>query len=199
MAAPLILASASPARRRLLERAGITPRVTPAGIDEDMIMDSMRADNASVETVVGALAEAKARKVSARNPESLVIGADQIAELQGKPFGKPADRQEARAQLHALSGQTHHLCVSVTVAKDGEAIWNHFDSAAMTMRPLSHHAIDRYLERSYDRAKHSCGCYMIEEDGVRLFRDIQGDFFTIQGMPLLKLIDFLIARGTVTP
>ncbi len=188
---PLVLASASGARARLLENAGIAAVCEPAGIDEEEIKKAMRAEAASAADVVELLSELKAIRVSQRYPGSLVVGADQILVCEGAWFDKPTDRSRARADLTALAGKTHELLCSACVARDGTRIWHHAASARLTMRPLSESFIDAYLDAIGDAALDSVGGYQLEGLGVQLFSRVEGDFFAILGLPLLPLFEFL--------
>ncbi len=188
---PLVLASASGARARLLENAGIAAVCEPAGVDEEEIKKAMRAEAAPAADVVELLSELKAIRVSQRHPGSLVVGADQILVCEGAWFDKPTDRSRARADLTALAGKTHELLCSACVARDGTRIWHHAASARLTMRPLSESFIDAYLDAIGDAALDSVGVYQLEGLGVQLFSRVEGDFFAILGLPLLPLFEFL--------
>ncbi len=187
----LVLASASGARARLLENAGIAAVCEPAGVDEEEIKKAMRAEAAPAADVVEMLSELKAIRVSQRHPGSLVIGADQILVCEGAWFDKPTDRSRARADLTALAGKTHELLCGTCVARDGTRIWQHAASARLTMRRLSESFIDAYLDAIGDAALDSVGVYQLEGLGVQLFSRVEGDFFAILGLPLLPLFEFL--------
>lgn len=197
MSVHILLASGSATRADLLARAGIGFELCPARIDEAMVVESMTAEGEDVAGIVRALAMAKVLKISAGRPEALIIGADQMAELDGTALGKPAGREAARRQLQALSGRTHKLHTAAAVAEAGRIVWTQGTLARLTMRPLSTTFIEQYLDRNPDAVLHSCGGYRIEEEGVRLFSAIDGDFFSILGLPLLELLNFLHARGSV--
>lgn len=194
---PVILASASATRRRLLEAAGVALTAVPARIDEEEIKASMAADGASAGDIAEALAELKARRVSRGHPEALVIGADQVLEHDGVLYSKPADRNAARSQLIALRGGRHRLIDCVCVLRNGERLWHHSDAARLDMRDFSDAFLDAYLEQVGDQAFEGPGAYRLEGLGAQLFARIDGDYFTILGLPLLPLLDYLRVQGVV--
>jgi len=189
----IVLASASAARRRMLEGAGIAFAVDAAAIDEDAAKQAT-ADQAAIADI---LAERKALHVSARHPGALVIGADQTLDCGGAGFDKPVDRAGARAQLLALRGRTHRLVSAVAVVQDGRTLWRHRDAASLTMRDFSDGFLESYLDAVGDAALTSVGAYQLEGRGVQLFERVAGDHFTILGMPLLPLLAHLRACGAV--
>jgi nucleoside triphosphate pyrophosphatase len=191
MASDLILASSSVVRARLLRDAGLDFAVEAARVDENMIKESMLRENVKPRDIADALAELKAMRISARHDEAFVIGADQILVADGKLYSKPRDLAEARAHLEALSGKRHDLITATVIAKAGAAIWRRVDVARLTMRELSPGFIGDYLEAVGDDAFSSVGCYRLEGMGVQLFQTIDGDYFTILGLPLLAVLDFL--------
>jgi septum formation protein len=193
----VILASGSQTRFTLLSAAGLTIIPVPPGVDEDAIKQSLKAEGADVGRTAEALAEVKALRVSARHNGALVIGADQMLDCEGEWFDKPSDRAQAREQLLSLRGRTHRLVTAVAVLLDGECIWHHVETAEMTMRPFSEAFLDHYLERAGDAVLSSVGAYQLEGLGAQLFSKIEGDHFTILGLPLLPLLDFLRGRGVV--
>jgi len=193
----LILASGSPIRRALLERAGIAVTVETMPVDEAEIREGFAAEGAPVEDCAIALAELKAMRVSSRRPGSLVIGADQILECEGIWFEKPAGRAEARAQLQRLRGRSHRLVSGCTVLRDGQRIWHIVDEATLRMRDLSEGFIEDYLDRAGDAVMGSVGAYQLEGLGAQLFDRVEGDFFTVLGLPLLPLLGFLRGRGVI--
>jgi septum formation protein len=188
---PVVLASASRARARMLEAAGLAVEVEPAALDEAEIKTSLRAEGADAGACAVALAEAKAARVARRRPGRLVIGADQMLDCNGVWFDKPADRAHARAHLQALRGRRHVLVSAVCVARDGEVLWHTSDRAELEMRPFGDEFLDRYLEAAGEAVLHSVGVYELEGLGAQLFRRVAGDYFTILGLPLLPLLDFL--------
>ena len=193
----LILASGSAHRRALLENAGIAVSVEVARLDERALEAPLQDSGASPEDVALVLAEAKAVDVSERHPGALVIGADQTLSLGDRVFHKPADMEEARRTLLALSGETHRLNSAVVLAKDGVAVWRHLGVAEMTMRALDPGYIGRYLAHAGDKVLSSVGAYQIEAEGIHLMERIDGDLFTIIGLPLLPLLAALRAQGEI--
>ena len=193
----LILASGSAHRRTLLENAGIAVSVEVARLDERALEAPLQDSGVSPEDVALVLAEAKAVDVSERHPGALVIGADQTLSLGDRVFHKPADMEEARRTLLALSGETHRLNSAVVLAKDGAAVWRHVGVAEMTMRALDPGFIGRYLARAGDKVLSSVGAYQIEAEGIHLMERIDGDLFTIIGLPLLPLLAALRAQGEI--
>jgi septum formation protein len=190
---PLVLASRSAARRALLESAGICIELQPADIDERIVEASATsADPSSVATL---LARKKAACVAALRPGRLVLGADQILALGAERFSKPADRMSARAQLQALCGRTHELHSAIVFMQDASVLLEHVGTARLTMRTFSEHFLDRYLDTVGAAATASVGAYQIEGPGIQLFERIDGDYFTILGLPLLRALDFLRQRG----
>lgn len=191
MAPPLILASASRTRLELLERAGVAVTAEPAAVDETELKVAFQAEGASAEACAEALAELKAMRISARHPTALVIGADQMLECDGVWFDKPVDRAQASASLRALRGKTHELVAAVTVLRDGASLWRYVGRARLTMRPFTDGFIDAYLDALGEAALQSVGAYQLEGLGVQLFSHVDGDHFTILGLPLMPLLDFL--------
>jgi len=191
------LASASRTRAELLKNAGLMFLVEPAGVDEHEIKASMHNEGADVEAAVLTLADLKARRISARHPEALVIGADQILECGGAWFDKPVDADNARAQLRTLRGRTHRLVSCACVVLNGGRIWTHEDQASLTMRAFSDEFLEDYLMRMGTRVRHIVGGYEVEGLGAQLFAGVSGDQFAILGLPLLPLLDFLRGHGVV--
>lgn len=193
----LILASASQARAAMLRNAGVSIDIRPARVDEDAIKAGMMAEEAPPRDIADQLAERKAVRVSTQCPGQLVLGADQVLIHRDALFSKPADRAEAIAHLQHLSGDTHQLLSAAVIALDGEPIWRHIGQARLTMRPLSDGFIDSYLDRAGEAVLASVGCYHLEGLGAQLFSRVEGDYFTILGLPLLELLGFLRARGVL--
>jgi len=193
----LVLASASPARQRLLAAAGVAFVADAARIDEEEVKASLKAAGASAEQAAESLAELKAQKVSRRHPGAIVLGADQLLELDGTWFDKPPDRAAAASQLAALAGRTHRLATAVVAARDGQRLWHRVESPRVTLRRLSPAAIDDYLQRAGPAVLGSVGCYHLEGLGIQLMARVEGDHFAIQGLPLLPLLDFLRENGMV--
>ncbi len=192
---PLVLASTSPTRRRLLENTGLGFEAVSPGVDEEEVKLSLTASGASGAQIAETLAELKANRVSARFPQALVIGADQVLSCNGVLFDKPPDMDHARAQLQALRGKPHELLTAVCVAKAGGRVWHHNAVARLTMRAFSDAFLDDYLQRAGEDVLGSVGVYRLEGLGAQLFSRIDGDFFTILGLPLLPLLGFLREHG----
>ena len=196
-AAPLVLASASPSRRTMLENAGLSFSVHPAAVDEDAVKESLKAEGASAARTAETLAELKAQRVSLGQGAALVIGGDQIMTCGEVAFDKPADMDHARGHLLALRGKPHLLHTAICVAKEGAVIWRHLEVPRLTMRAFSDRFLDAYLEAAGERVLASVGAYQLEGLGAQLFDRIEGDFFSILGLPLLPLLDFLRGHGVV--
>ncbi|WP_456152001.1 Maf family protein [Azospirillum argentinense] len=193
----VVLASGSRTRAEMLERAGVRVTLVPAAVDEEEIKLAARAEGAPVEDVAEALAELKAQRVTRKHPGALVIGADQMLECEGRWFDKPADRDAARVQLQDLRGKMHRLVSCAVVIRDGERLWHHVDRARLTMRPFSDAFLDSYLNAAGDDVLGSVGAYHLEGLGAQLFHRVDGDFFTILGLPLLPLLGFLRVHGVI--
>jgi septum formation protein len=192
----IVLASASAARREMLEKAGVQFEVVPAHVDEEALRRRLKAEGADATKIAAALAEAKALKVAREKAGRLVIGADQILENGAATFDKPVDRADARRQLRALSGRTHALVSAACVVKDGGVVWREASRAELTMRPLGDEEIERYLDAIGARALSSPGAYQIEAEGGALF-ERTGDRATILGLPLEPLLGFLRSQGAL--
>jgi len=195
--APVILASGSHFRAAMLEAAGVPFGVVVAGVDEAAVRESLGAEGASTEDVAIALGELKAIAVSQRYPDALVIGSDQMLDCNGVWFEKPVDRDHARASLKALAGRDHRLVTSAVVARGGIRIWHTAQSVQMRMRPLTDDYIERYVNTVGDAVLASVGAYQLEGLGAQLFTSVEGDYFTVLGLPLLPLLDFLRIHGVL--
>ena len=193
----LILASASASRAAILRGAGLAVRQVPAGVDEDEVKRSLRAEGADAAEVAVMLADLKAQQISRRHPDAFVVGADQMLECNGIWFDKPPDLDHARAHLASLRGRTHELVTGAVVVRGGARLWQHVDRARLAMRPFSDAFIESYLEAVGDEVCSTVGAYRLEGRGAQLFSKVEGDFFTILGLPLLPLLDFLRGHGIV--
>lgn len=197
MATPIILASGSPYRRKLLESAGIEFTVLKPELDERAVEAPLAGTGVTPAEVAQILAEAKATAVSEARPDALVIGSDQTLSLGDELFHKPADMEAARRHLLKLSGRTHHLNSAVALARGGEIVWHHVSVARMTMRELDPGFIGRHLADVGTAALTSVGAYQVEGRGIQLFDEIDGDYFTIVGLPLLPLLAALREFGAI--
>lgn len=189
---PLVLASRSSARRALLEAAGIPLQLHPADLDERALE---RGASLAPGAVAQFLSREKAAAVSRARPGRLVLAADQVASLGAQRFSKPADRAMARAQLSMLSGRSHELHSAITFAQDETVLFEHVEVARLTMRPLSEAFLDAYLDAAGSAVTASVGAYQVEGLGIQLFERIEGDYFTVLGLPLISALDFLRRRG----
>jgi septum formation protein len=190
----LILASASAARRRMLEAAGLAFEVEVPHIDEEAAKASCRAAGMTPRDQADALAELKALSVSRHRP-GFVIGADQMLAVEGETLDKPRNVAEARAHLERLRGRTHELITAAVVAREGGVIWRHIDAPRLKMRAFSDAFLAEYLERAGEGALTSVGAYQLEGLGGQLFERVEGDYFSVLGLPLLSLLAFLREHG----
>jgi septum formation protein len=193
--AGLILASGSQVRRRLLADAGVAFAVEAAQVDETEIKERYRNDNRSVEDTALALARAKARAVAMHHKDAHIIGADQMLEQDGRWFDKPADLAEARDHLRAFSGRSHRLITATSIIAADAEVWHSVEIATLHVRRLSDGFVDAYLAAVGAAACASVGAYQLESHGIQLFERIDGDYFTILGLPLVPLLAFLRGRG----
>lgn len=193
----LVLASGSATRQRLLRDAGVACSVDIPNVDETAVLESLAAEGASARDAADVLAELKAVKVSARHPTAFVVGADQILSIEREFFRKPAGIGAARDQLKALRGRTHVLTSAVVVARGGSAVWRDVREARLTMRNFSDAFLEDYLAHVGADILGSVGAYRVEGIGIQLFSRVEGDHFTIQGLPLVPLLDFLRTHGVV--
>ncbi|MCR9110801.1 nucleoside triphosphate pyrophosphatase [Marivita sp. XM-24bin2] len=193
----LILASGSKIRAELLRNAGVRFDVQVARIDEDAIRQALEAEEASPRDIADALAEMKARKVSDKMPGALVLGCDQVLAVDKAVFGKPETPEAAREQLKILRNRSHTLLSAAVLYEDGEPKWRHVGVVRLRMRDFSDSYLEDYLDRNWDSVRHSVGAYKLEEEGARLFTQVQGDYFTVLGLPLLELLNHLTLIGRI--
>jgi septum formation protein len=198
MVKPLILASSSETRLRLLRAAGLDVVAQNPRIDEVAIRAALEADRATPRDIADALAEMKARKIADKHPEALVIGCDQVLEFRHQVWGKPETPDDAIAQLSAFRGKSHKLLSAIVLYDAGKPIWRHVGEVRLTMREISDDWLRGYVARNWDSIRHSVGGYKLEEEGIRLFSAIEGDYFTILGLPLLPLLGYLGERDFIT-
>ena len=192
----VILASGSASRRALLSGAGVEALSIKPNVDEDAAKAAMRADGMSVRDQAMQLAEMKAVKVSRAN-SGLVIGGDQMLNLDGEAFDKPAHLDAAKDHLRKLSGKSHHLETAIVIAENGEPVWRHLARPKLSVRTLNNEFIDAYVEACGDALLSTVGAYQLEGRGAQLFTRIEGDYFSILGLPLLPLLDYLRVRGVL--
>ena len=197
MKKPLILASSSDIRLRLLRDAGLEVQAIPARVDEVAITQALLAEQAKPRDVADTLAEMKARKIADRQPGALVLGCDQVLALGTDLFSKPETPQQAAEQLNQLQGKTHQLLSALVLYDGQEPVWRHVGVARLTMRTATEAWIDGYVQRNWDSIRHSVGAYKLEEEGIQLFTQIEGDYFTVLGLPLLPLLSYLGTRGFI--
>jgi septum formation protein len=193
---PVVLATASASRIALLRGAGVTFESRPAGVDEDGAKAALLAEGVSPRGVADALAQLKAVRVSGKS-DALVIGADQTLDLDGQLIDKAGSLEEARERLKSLRGRSHRLHSGVVLARGGEPIWREVKTATLRMRAFSDEFLDSYLESEGEALLSSVGCYQLEGRGVQLFDRIDGDYFTILGLPLVGLLDILRRHGAL--
>lgn len=197
MPRPIILASGSTIRRDLLAKAGVEFDVQTARIDEETITASLVAEQAKPRDIADTLAEFKAAKVATKHLGGLVIGCDQILDHGGKLLNKPSTKQDAIEQLTALRGSTHSLFSAAVIFEDGKPIWRSVKEAKLTMRTFSNAYLADYVDRNWDEIRHCVGAYQLEAEGARLFAQVTGDYFTVLGIPLLDVLNFLSLKGAI--
>ncbi|WP_341367751.1 Maf family nucleotide pyrophosphatase [Yoonia sp. BS5-3] len=197
MSEPIILASGSEIRATLLRNACVDFTTVIARIDEDLIRQSLQAEQASPRDIAGSLAEMKAQRVSVKAPGALVIGCDQILAMGQTIFAKPASTEVAVDQLKKLRGQKHQLFSAAVIYLDGKPLWRHVGFVRLFMRDFSDTYLQSYVSRNWESIQHAVGAYKLEEEGVRLFTRIEGDHFNVLGLPLLELLSYLALRGTI--
>lgn len=193
----LILASASTIRRDMLQNAGLTVEVMPSRVDEESVKLSMKAEERTPRDIADALAELKALKLSNKIPEAFVLGADQVLVFENQIFDKPKTLDQAKEHLRALSGKTHTLLSAAVIAQGGKPIFRHIGQARLTMRPLSDIFLDEYVASEKDDLLTTVGAYKLEGRGSQLFAKVEGDYFSVLGLPLLEILGFMRARKVI--
>lgn len=196
MTVPITLASGSKIRAQLLKNAGVSFDVQVARLDEDSMKASLRAEGASPRDIADILAEAKARKISGKT-SGLVIGCDQVLDFEGTLLSKPSSPDNALAQLTAMRGKRHMLLSAAVIYEDGEPVWRHVGQVRLLMRDASDEYLADYVARNWHSIQHAVGGYKLEEEGVRLFTRVDGDYFNVLGMPLLELLAYLTLKGVL--
>ncbi|GAB5438717.1 Maf family protein [Falsiruegeria mediterranea] len=197
MTVPIVLASGSTIRAQLLRNAGVPFEVNVPRVDEETVKNALIAEEATPRDIADALAELKARKISLKTPGAMVLGCDQVLDFQGQLLSKPATPEQAFDQLKAMRGQRHMLLSAAVIYENGEPIWRHVGQVRLRMRASSDTYLRSYVDRNWDSIRHAVGAYKLEEEGVRLFTTIDGDYFNVLGMPLLELLNFLTLRGVI--
>lgn len=193
----LVLASGSAARLAMLRAAGLEPAQRRPVVDEESVREALRAEQVSGADAAVALAGLKAQQVARQEPEAIVLGGDQILELDGEWLEKPADMAAARAQLLALRGRRHRLVSAAVAFRDGVRVWHAVDAAELWVRPFGEAFLDRYLAECGECVLGSVGAYQLEGRGAQLMSRVQGDHFTVLGMPLLPVLQFLRDQGVL--
>lgn len=197
MSERLILASGSEIRAQLLRNAGVAVDIVPARIDEEAIRAALEAEAATPRDVADTLAELKAQRIAAKHPDALVIGCDQVLAFGQNILSKPETPEIALTQLKSLRGQKHQLLSAAVIYGEGKPLWRHVGVVRLHMRDASDAYLADYVARNWNSIRHSVGAYKLEEEGVRLFTRIEGDYFNVLGLPLLELLSYLTLRGTL--
>ena len=187
----IILASKSKVRKKILDENNISNRVEPSNVDEDVIKESLLENKATPTVISKNLAELKANKVSLKNIDALVLGADSVIDLEGQLISKPESREEAFEILKKLNGKKHNLVSSVCISKNGSMIWNYSDKATLTMKNFNDNELKNYLSKISDEALYAYNVYQVEGEGKNLFSKIKGDENTIMGLPINKIKEYL--------
>lgn len=197
MSTRLILASGSAIRQQMLRQAHVPFEVQTVRIDEAAIRDSMLAEGAPPRDIADRLADLKAAKAASRAAGAFVLGCDQILSLDGEVFAKPATPDDLRAHLGRLNGQRHQLHSAAVLYRDDQPIWRHVGVVRLTMRQNSAEYLDDYAARNWEDVRHCVGGYKLEDEGVRLFHRIEGDYFTVLGLPLFEVLNVLTLHGVI--
>ena len=187
----IILASKSKVRKKILNQNNIFVQVQPSNVDEDIVKESLMKEKSSPENIAKNLAELKANKISQKENDFLVLGADSVIDLNGELISKPRDRREAMHILQKLNGKKHNLISSVCISKNGSMIWNYTDKAILTMKNMTNNDLQNYLSKISDEALYAYNVYQIEGEGKNLFSNIEGDENTIMGLPIKKIKEYL--------
>lgn len=193
----IILASQSQARQKLLRNSGVQFESVTPRIDEDSVKLSLISENFRPREIADALAEIKAQKISQKFPEDIVLGCDQVLDWDGEIYSKPSNMDEAHAQLKLLRGQTHRLHSAAVICLNAKPIWRIVNTSKMTMRDFSDDFLSEYVDRNWPAIGLSPGAYQIEEEGIQLFSKIDGDYFSILGLPILEVLGYLMTRGEI--
>lgn len=197
MVIPLILASGSSIRAQLLSNAAVSFQIQIPRVDEQTMKTAMVAERALPRDIADALAEMKARRISNKNPGALVLGCDQVLDFNGDLLSKPETPEQAIKHLRDMRGHEHRLLSAAVICQDGQPIWRHIGQVRLRMRKASDKYIDDYVARNWDSIRYSVGAYKLEEEGPRLFSEIEGDYFHVLGMPLLEILNFLTTKGVI--
>ncbi len=197
MTKKFVLASGSQIRADLLRNAGLDFTTIVARVDEETVKDSLAAESASPRDVADVLAELKARKISEKHPDALVLGCDQVLDFDNVVFSKPETQDDALAQLKTLRGKTHRLLSAAVLYHQARPVWRHVGTVRLHMRDASDEYLQTYVARNWESVRFSVGSYKLEEEGVRLFHRIEGDYFNVLGLPLLELLAHLTLTGEI--
>ncbi|PJE37367.1 septum formation protein Maf [Pseudooceanicola lipolyticus] len=197
MPVPIILASGSAIRAQMLANARVAAQVVRPRVDEEAVKNALLAEAATPRNIADALAELKARKISEKHPGAMVIGCDQVLDFAGTLLSKPETPDQALDQLTQMCGKRHSLYSAAVIAENGRPVWRHIGQVRLHMRDLSDAYLQDYVRRNWDSIRHAVGAYKLEEEGVRLFSVIDGDYFSVLGMPLTDLLNYLAVRGAI--
>ena len=197
MTVQIILASGSAIRGQMLRQAAVPHEVQVARVDEEMIKSSLISAGAPPRDIADALAELKASKVSDKNPGALVIGCDQVLDHKGVLLNKPEKPAAALEQLKSMRADRHTLLSAAVIYENGKPLWRHIGQVRLRMRDASDAYLESYVDRNWESIRHAVGAYKLEEEGVRLFSHIEGDYFNVLGMPLLEILNYLTLRGDI--